>query len=237
MSIQLDLEDHITFERPLTRIVRQNVVIHNPHNRPVAFKVKTTAPKLYCVRPNSDIIRPNESVDIQIMLQAFKEEPPLDTKCRDKFLILSTFLNEVTEAMDLHDLWAYVEEKEKATIHQRKLRCLYVSPNSTVAEQPVERSPPVINKPIQRNDVSEPSAPAPVPVPAAPVVPSASNEEDVKQKMKRMEEELDRYKQQVKELRESPNEKSIQTTGYPISLFILLALFIAAVAYFVQFSK
>ncbi|OBZ82257.1 Uncharacterized protein C17C9.12 [Choanephora cucurbitarum] len=226
MSIQLDLEDHITFERPLTRIVRQNVVIHNPHNRPVAFKVKTTAPKLYCVRPNSDIIRPNESVDIQIMLQAFKEEPPLDIKCRDKFLILSTFLNEVTEAMDLHDL--------------RKLRCLYVSPNSTVVEQPVERSPPAINKPIQRNDVSEPSAPAPVPVSAAPVVPSASNEaneEDVKQKMKRMEEELDRYKQQVKELRESPNEKSIQTTGYPISLFILLALFIAAVAYFVQFSK
>ena len=40
----------------------------------------------------------------KVMLQAFKEEPPLDIKCRDKFLILSTFLNEVTEAMDLHDL-------------------------------------------------------------------------------------------------------------------------------------
>ncbi|KAI8366523.1 PapD-like protein [Blakeslea trispora] len=228
MSIQLDLEDHITFERPLTRIVRQNVVIRNPHNRPVAFKVKTTAPKLYCVRPNSDIIRPNESIDIQIMLQAFKEEPPLDMKCRDKFLILSTFLNEVTHNMDLHELWAYVEEKEKATIHQRKLRCLYVNP----VEETVESS----NTPeavLPRNDAPEPST-----IHDVLVEPHETDkEEDVKEKMKRMEEELDRYKQQVKELRETPNEKSIQTTGYPISLFILLALFIAAVAYFIQFSQ
>lgn len=50
---------------PLTRVVKQNIRIENPNPTPIAFKVKTTAPRLYCVRPNSDIIGPNESVEIQ----------------------------------------------------------------------------------------------------------------------------------------------------------------------------
>ncbi|KAI8076552.1 PapD-like protein [Gilbertella persicaria] len=214
MSIQLDLEDNIAFERPLTRIVKQHVRIDNPHGQAVAFKVKTTAPKLYCVRPNSDIIPPHGSIQVQIMLQAFKEEPPLDVKCRDKFLILSTFLNEVTENMNLQELWSHVEEKEKSSIHQRKLRCLYVNPAEQVT----------VTKPTQPKQVVE---------------PTQHEEEDVEQKMKRMEEELDKYKKQVEELREVEPmlEKQVKTSGYPISLFILMALFIAAVAYFVHNNK
>lgn len=50
---------------PLTRVVKQNLTIENPHDKAVAFKVKTTAPKLYCVRPNSDVIPPNSSIDVQ----------------------------------------------------------------------------------------------------------------------------------------------------------------------------
>lgn len=38
------------------------------------------------------------------MLQGQKEEPPLDVKCRDKFLILSTFVDEVTEKMSITEL-------------------------------------------------------------------------------------------------------------------------------------
>jgi hypothetical protein len=50
---------------PLTRIVKKDVQIRNPHSKPVAFKVKTTAPKLYCVRPNSEIIQPNSTMTVQ----------------------------------------------------------------------------------------------------------------------------------------------------------------------------
>lgn len=39
-----------------------------------------------------------------VMLQAQREEPPLDVKCRDKFLILSIFLNETTEKMGITEL-------------------------------------------------------------------------------------------------------------------------------------
>lgn len=50
---------------PLTRLVTQALHIHNPHPHPVAFKVKTTAPKQYCVRPNSGRVEPGESVEVQ----------------------------------------------------------------------------------------------------------------------------------------------------------------------------
>lgn len=65
---------------PLTSLVKRSLSISNPNNEPVAFKVKTTAPKvrmaahnphwrslepqLYCVRPNSGRIEPNDTVDV-----------------------------------------------------------------------------------------------------------------------------------------------------------------------------
>jgi vesicle-associated membrane protein-associated protein A len=38
------------------------------------------------------------------MLQALKEEPPLNTKCKDKFLIQSTVITPEKETMTLHDI-------------------------------------------------------------------------------------------------------------------------------------
>jgi len=50
---------------PFTQHVKEILSVRNPNNLPVAFKVKTTAPKQYCVRPNSGRIDPGESVDVQ----------------------------------------------------------------------------------------------------------------------------------------------------------------------------
>ena len=35
----------------------------------VAFKIKTTAPKRYCVRPNSGLLAPDDIMDVKVMLQ------------------------------------------------------------------------------------------------------------------------------------------------------------------------
>lgn len=43
-----------------------------------------------------------------VMLQAFREEPALDVKCKDKFLILSAFVNEKVESMNLQDLVSWI---------------------------------------------------------------------------------------------------------------------------------
>ena len=43
----------------------------------------------YCVRPNSGRIEPKKDVEVQVLLQSMKEDPPPDAKCRDKFLVQS----------------------------------------------------------------------------------------------------------------------------------------------------
>ena len=49
---------------PLTRTVEETLTIRNPYSTPIAFKVKTTAPKQYCVRPNSGIVDPESTREV-----------------------------------------------------------------------------------------------------------------------------------------------------------------------------
>jgi hypothetical protein len=55
----------LTIIGPFTQLVKEILVVRNPNPEPVAFKVKTTAPKQYCVRPNSGRIEANQSVEVQ----------------------------------------------------------------------------------------------------------------------------------------------------------------------------
>ena len=44
---------------PFSSVVTTSLTLKNPTNEKIGFKVKTTAPKQYCVRPNSGIIPPH----------------------------------------------------------------------------------------------------------------------------------------------------------------------------------
>jgi len=46
---------------PFTQVVTSELNLRNPSSRTVLFKVKTTAPKRYCVRPNSGTLEPGAS--------------------------------------------------------------------------------------------------------------------------------------------------------------------------------
>jgi hypothetical protein len=50
---------------PLTDITQEILLVKNPHPGPVIFKVKTTAPKQYCVRPNAGKIAGHGEVEVQ----------------------------------------------------------------------------------------------------------------------------------------------------------------------------
>jgi hypothetical protein len=65
MAVNLSPQNQLGFPRPLTQIVKRSLLIHNPNPQPVAFKVKTTAPKQYCVRPNQGRVEPGENVEVQ----------------------------------------------------------------------------------------------------------------------------------------------------------------------------
>lgn len=47
---------------PFTEVVSSELKLKNPSTKRVLFKVKTTAPKRYCVRPNSGLIEPDSTV-------------------------------------------------------------------------------------------------------------------------------------------------------------------------------
>ena len=67
--------------RPYCRFeLRKNVpctlTLQNPTGERVAFKVKTTSPKKYCVRPSSGFVEPGSSKEVQVIMQAQREYPP-----------------------------------------------------------------------------------------------------------------------------------------------------------------
>ncbi|KAK6930101.1 Major sperm protein (MSP) domain [Dillenia turbinata] len=102
-----------------------SVQLVNNSDHYVAFKVKTTSPKKYCVRPNIGIVNPKATYDFTVTMQA-QRSPPLNMQCKDKFLIQSTTVpfgtteEDVTSDMFAKDSGKYIEEK--------KIRVILVSP-------------------------------------------------------------------------------------------------------------
>ncbi|KAF8333524.1 PapD-like protein [Cantharellus anzutake] len=141
MSAYLNPSSQLGFTRPLSQTITRTLTITNPNELPIAFKVKTTAPKLYCVRPNSGRVEPNQSVDVSVILQPMKEEPPLNAKCKDKFLIQTTLITPERESLPIGDLWTGPETDDATKIHQQKLRVVYLPAEGVpipedAAEQP-----------------------------------------------------------------------------------------------------
>ncbi|KAH7923815.1 VAMP-associated protein [Leucogyrophana mollusca] len=135
MSVHLIPNNALGFNRPFTTLVKRVLTVVNNNAQPVAFKVKTTAPKLYCVRPNSGRIEPGESVDVSVMLQPMKDEPPLSTKCKDKFLIQSTLITPDKETKGLTDIWNVADGGEEWKVYQQKLRVVYLPPEGQTVEE------------------------------------------------------------------------------------------------------
>ncbi|KAJ4294450.1 phosphatidylinositol-binding protein scs2 [Kalmusia sp. IMI 367209] len=132
MSVELDPPE-LGFKRPFQQEVTQTLKLRNNHSDPVAFKVKTTAPKQYCVRPNSGRIEPGDHVEVQILLQAMKEDPPPDAKCRDKFLVQSVLVTADKEFTNVASLWSNIEQTAKSSIQEKKIRVVFLPADDVTA--------------------------------------------------------------------------------------------------------
>jgi len=132
MSVEIEPTE-LAFARPFTTEVSQSLKIRNTNRTPVAFKVKTTAPKQYCVRPNSGRIEPGKEVEVTVLLQAMKQDPPLDIKCRDKFLVQSVAVTADKEFTNIQSIWQHVDEAERSSVQEKKIRVVYLAPGSAAA--------------------------------------------------------------------------------------------------------
>ena len=77
---------------PLTlnkEVVQLLFVSNRSSRRTVTFKVKTTSPRRYSVRPTRGVLWPGDQEQITITLRALRKPPSDADDCRDRFKVLS----------------------------------------------------------------------------------------------------------------------------------------------------
>jgi len=147
----LEPDSELKFRGPFVDVVTANLKLSNPTGRKVCFKVKTTAPKRYCVRPNSGLIKPKEAVTVAVMLQPFEYDPA--EKNKHKFMVQTMFAPD--GEIESHDLlWKDVSPEN---LMDSKLKCVFEMPttenNVDVHEDAVK---PTNLKPVQTERQASP---------------------------------------------------------------------------------
>lgn len=190
--LKIEPETELRFRGPFKEPVSVVMKLSNRTDRKVCFKVKTTAPKRYCVKPTTGVIDPKGLVTILVTLQPFDPNDP-NEKGKHKFQVLSVYAPE-TE-FNIETLW---KEASGETIHDWKLKCVLEMPEEGAAQVPSTTAP-----------VAE-AATAPAVAVAAAVNPVAAvpakREEPVKDssaaKLSGLENEVRKASEEINHLRE-----------------------------------
>ncbi|PNJ81368.1 VAPA isoform 3 [Pongo abelii] len=149
----LDPPTDLKFKGPFTDVVTTNLKLRNPSDRKVCFKVKTTAPRRYCVRPNSGIIDPGSTVTVSVMLQPFDYDP--NEKSKHKFMVQTIFAPPNTS--DMEAVW---KEAKPDELMDSKLRCVFEMPNENdkLGINPPGNAPTVASVSSINNTVATPAS-------------------------------------------------------------------------------
>jgi len=129
----IEPDNELVFRGPFKDVVTTILKLTNPSDKKVCFKVKTTAPKRYCVRPNCGLIDPKDSVNVAVMLQPFDYKDAAENK-RHKFLVQSILPTEEIAPNDIEALWKNLPDKYP--VMDSKLKCVFEFPSNEV--QPVD---------------------------------------------------------------------------------------------------
>lgn len=117
--LTLEPAEELVFEGPFDRVVTSYLELKNPSEQRVCFKVKTTAPHRYGVRPNSGVIQPSGKIRIAIMFHPTEKDTQSE-RARHKFMVQSTILRR--EATPGEIIWKEAKSEE---VMDSKLRCIF----------------------------------------------------------------------------------------------------------------
>ncbi|XP_009142320.1 vesicle-associated protein 1-2 [Brassica rapa] len=115
----------LQFPFELKKQISCSLYLANKTDDYVAFKVKTTNPKKYCVRPNTGVVLPRSSSEVLVTMQAQKEAPA-DMQCKDKFLLQCVVASPGVTAKDVTPEMFSKEAGHR--VEETKLRVVYVDP-------------------------------------------------------------------------------------------------------------
>ncbi|KAM9439823.1 VAMP (vesicle-associated membrane protein)-associated protein A, like [Clarias gariepinus] len=228
----LDPPTDLKFKGPFTDVVTANLKLTNPSDKKVCFKVKTTAPRRYCVRPNSGTIDPGASINISVMLQPFDYDP--NEKSKHKFMVQTIFAP--AAVTDTETMWKDAKPDE---LMDSKLRCVFELPSENDKMNDVD----VTNKaaPVLASSKVEGST---APKPASAALDDTEMKK-VLDECKRLQMEMSKLQEENRQLKEdglrlrkvqrlehtSSNSSSligrdVATTSLPSLLVVIAAIFI-----------
>jgi len=104
--------------------------LFNRGSKPMAFKIKTTNPKQYFVRPNQGIVKPGEKIVIHVMMGKVSEIPK--EKCKDRFLVQSAVYD--GELPNEKFEWKTHFTDPTMKPDEIKLKCSYITKDDGEAE-------------------------------------------------------------------------------------------------------
>ncbi|XP_023949880.1 vesicle-associated membrane protein-associated protein B isoform X3 [Bicyclus anynana] len=107
----------------------------NPSEHTVLFKIKTTAPKKYCVRPNSGVLSANSKVDIAITPQPVHVDNT--EKHKHKFMVQSVIAPEGKTNID--QVWKEISPDQ---LMDYKLKCVFETPRGANLNDSGDTAPP-----------------------------------------------------------------------------------------------
>lgn len=110
----------IAFTKSGTELVG-NVEIINIDTKPVTYKIKTTAPDKFRVRPSTGVLAPSASATVNVVLQ---QGQTINTLSREKFLVMCMGLGKEmsTNSHDVAELWKNTAANS-GHIEQHRLKC------------------------------------------------------------------------------------------------------------------
>ena len=229
MALHLEPDGQLEFGRPFNTVVKQVLRVKNVDSgSAIAFKVKTTAPKQYCVRPNSGKIDSFEALEVQVLLQPMAEDPAPDFKCKDKFLVQSIKISAEVMKLEgdeltrtLAELWAAAEASKKAgndsAVEERKLRVVLLLAGENAAPTQGPTPPSIassasesapVSATVSTPDSSTPVRPPVAHSPTAPHIPSSAparsdpdkDVREAKEQIRKLQSSCDAYKLEIDRL-------------------------------------
>jgi len=129
-GLQLDPPNELRFKGPFDDYVTVSLTIKNPTGSRIAFKIKTTAPKRYCVKPNSGVLDPGQHMKVNVLLQPFNYDP--NEKNKHKFMVQYLYLKDEEIQLSVNDILNMWKDVSPSRLLDLKLKCLF---EFTEAEQ------------------------------------------------------------------------------------------------------
>lgn len=128
--LKIEPSSELDFFGPFVAVQLSTITLTNPTDELITFKVKTTVPKRYCVRPSCGVVEPSETVNVTVMLQPFDCEN--SEKNKHKFMIQSMVADSSCTA-NLEQFW---KDADPANISDTRLKCTLRMPEDLVKCEP-----------------------------------------------------------------------------------------------------